>query len=96
MAYGYVVSQVKVTDEEALDEYRAGVLPVMQKFGGEFLVRGGRQEWLEGAEPMPRQVVMRFPSYQHALDWYQSPEYARLKQIRLNGMEGNIFLVEGV
>jgi uncharacterized protein (DUF1330 family) len=96
MPYAYVISQVSVTDPAALEEYRAGVLPVMQKFGGEFLVRGGRFERLEGAEAMPRQVLMRFPSYQHAVDWYHSPEYARLKEIRIKGAHGNIYLVEGV
>jgi uncharacterized protein (DUF1330 family) len=96
MPCAYVISQMRITDEAVLEEYRAGVQPVLDKFGGEFIVRGGRYETLEGIEAMPRQVVMRFPSYQRALDWYNSPDYQRLKEIRQRGCEGDLYVVEGV
>ena len=44
MPYGYVVAQITVTDPDAYPAYMAKVKPVIAKFGGEFLVRGGRSQ----------------------------------------------------
>jgi uncharacterized protein (DUF1330 family) len=63
MAPGYVIAQISVTDPVAYREYVAAVTPVVEKFGGEYMVRGGRAETVEGTAPGERTVVIRFPSY---------------------------------
>ena len=47
MPFGYVVSQVDVTDPEAFEKYRSQVPQVTEGFGGEYLARGGKQMCLE-------------------------------------------------
>lgn len=96
MPPAYVIVNNEVNDPETYERYRAQVLPTVQKYGGEFLIRGGRARKLEGAEPMSRHVMLRFPSFERALEWYNSPEYQPLAKLRQGASTGNIVLVEGV
>jgi uncharacterized protein (DUF1330 family) len=96
MPDAYVIVQVDVQDPEKFEEYRALVPATIAQYGGEYLVRGGRFEKLEGDEPLGRMVVLRFPSYEQAKAWYTSEEYAGPMAIRHAASRANSILVEGV
>ena len=72
------------------------VKPISEKFGGEYIVRGGETRVLEGTWAYPRTVVIKFPSYEKALEWYNSDEYKPIKQIRLENSIGNGIIIKGV
>jgi len=91
---GYLIGEIEVTDPKFYDEYRGQVLATVEKFGGRFLVRGGRAEAVEGA-PAKRIVVLEFPSLEQAQKWYRSAEYAPLIKLRQKGSKGRLILVEG-
>jgi uncharacterized protein (DUF1330 family) len=91
----YVIGEIEVTDPNVYDEYRKQVLATITKYGGRFLARGGKAEPLEGAAPK-RVVVLEFPSYDQALKWYRSPEYAPLIVLRQKASRGRLVLAEGV
>jgi len=90
----YVIGEIDVRDPATYDQYRKQVLATVQKHGGRFLARGGKGEALEGAAPK-RVVMLEFPSYQRALEWYRSAEYAPLIKLRQQASEGRLLLVEG-
>ena len=69
--------------------------PIAEKFGGEYIVRGGETKVLEGTWAYPRTVVIKFPSYEKALEWYNSDEYKPIKQIRLENSIGNGIIIKG-
>ena len=96
MSAGYVIAQLKVTNPENYKEYVNKVTEVVQKFGGEYLVRNGEYQCVEGETKFPRIVVIKFPSYEKALKWYNSDEYKPVKQIRLNNSEGSNIIIKGV
>lgn len=96
MAYGYVIAQIDVTDPVAYPRYVEMVGPIVAKFGGEFLVRGGRAEHHEGTPPGKRTVVIRFPSFEAARDWYHSPDYEEAKRLRMAASTSVQTIVEGV
>jgi uncharacterized protein (DUF1330 family) len=96
MPYGYVIAQITVTDPEAYPRYVAMVGPIVERFGGEFLVRGGCAESHEGTPPGGRNVVIRFPSYEAARAWYRSPDYAEAKRLRMAASTSVQTIVEGV
>ncbi len=96
MPYGYVIGQITVTKPGDYPAYVAKVGPVIAKFGGEFLVRGGRHEVYEGATPGDRVVIVRFPSYEKALEWYHSEAYAEAKAMRMAASTSIQTIVEGV
>lgn len=95
MPAGYVVAQIDVTDGDAFEEYRELVPATIAQYGGEYLVRGGMQEDVEGT-PHPRTVLLRFESFERARAWYFSPEYEKPKALRQAASKGNVTLVEGV
>ena len=96
MSAGYVIAQLKVTNPENYKEYVNKVTEVVQKFGGEYLVRNGEYQCVEGETKFPRIVVIKFPSYEKALEWYNSDEYKPVKQIRLNNSEGSNIIIKGI
>ena len=96
MPFGYVIAQITVTNPETYPTYVAMVQPIIQKFGGEFIVRGGRAESFEGVPPGDRNVVIRFPSYEAAQEWYHSDDYAEAKALRMSASTSVQTIVEGV
>ena len=96
MAYGYVIAQIHVTDSDSYAGYVKQVQATIDLFGGEFLVRGGKSESFEGTPPGDRNVIIRFPSYQAAQDWYHSEEYAPAKKLRMAASTSVQTIVEGV
>jgi uncharacterized protein (DUF1330 family) len=93
---GYVIVQIQVTDADGYAEYKAGVGVTIDAFKGEFLVRGGEVEILEGEWSLPRTVILRFPSVEDAKAWYDSDMYKPHLEKRLKTSSANLVIVEGV
>ena len=92
----YVIADVReARDQDALVEYRRRNTDAVANHGGRFLIRGGDSELLEGDWPSLRMVVMEFPDAAAARAWWDSEEYAPLKQMRRDASDTNILLVEG-
>jgi uncharacterized protein (DUF1330 family) len=95
MAKGYIVGHITVRDPEAYKEYVERDTPILKAMGGEFVIRGGQSEVLEG-EAFERHVVIEFPSYEAALRAYHDPEYQEVAEIRRKNADSTIIVVEGV
>jgi uncharacterized protein (DUF1330 family) len=91
----YVIAEIEVVDPAAYEEYRKQVLAVVTKYGGKFLVRGGKVEPKEGGWTPKRIVVLEFPSMAQAQKFYDSPEYAPLIKLRQKASKGKLIIVEG-
>jgi uncharacterized protein (DUF1330 family) len=91
----YFIVDLEVTDAAGFDEYRKLVPDTIAKYGGRFLVRGGRTETLEGDWQPQRVVVLEFPSVEQAKRWYDSEEYRDPKALRWRTAKANLILVEG-
>lgn len=92
----YFVFDVKeIVNDEKIEEYRAGVFATVEQYKGRYLVIGGPMEQIEGTEHPTFPVIIEFPSKEDARKWYDSPEYAPLKAMRLAGTRGNSVLIEG-
>lgn len=92
----YVVVQVEVKDPKTFETYRAQVPDTLKPFGGEFVVRGGKMEVLEGEWPMPRCVVICFPDLEKAKAWHASAVYDGPKKLRQSCARTNMIVVEGL
>ena len=93
---GYVIANINVKNPEAYKEYVVKVKPTVEKFGGEYLVRNGEFKVIDGEWKHPRTVVIKFPTYEKALEWYNSEEYKPVKLIRLANSEANGIIIKGV
>ena len=94
MAKGYWIARVDVHDPEGYKGYLAANAAAFRKYGGRFLVRGGRLHCPEGAHRQ-RNVVIEFPSYQAAYDCWYSPEYQAAIPCRTPFSEGDFLIIEG-
>lgn len=94
MAKGYWIARVDVRDDNVYAKYRDANAIAFKKYGARFIVRGGQFENPEGSS-RARNVVIEFPSYQAALDCWNSPEYKHAISIRAPISEGDIVIVEG-
>jgi uncharacterized protein (DUF1330 family) len=95
MPAGYIIAIVDVTDLDKYKAYAAEAGPATQKYGGEYLARGGPFEVLEGSFPGKRFVVLEFESVEKAKTFYHSPEYQAARKHRLGGANFNMVVVEG-
>lgn len=94
MPKGYWMARVDVADAERYKDYVAANALAFAKFGARFLVRGGRFENPEGGS-RSRNVLIEFPSYQAALDCWNSPEYRQALAIRAPISSADVVIVEG-
>jgi len=61
------------------------------------LARGGRQQVVEGVVGFERHVLVEYPSFEAALDFYHSEAYQRAARLRLGGAGINeLVIVEGI
>ncbi|MEH0292466.1 DUF1330 domain-containing protein [Agrobacterium radiobacter] len=95
MAKGYWIARVDVRDSERYKDYVTTAKPAFERFGANFLARGGALTELEG-KARARNVVIEFPSVQHAIDCYNSPEYQAAAKIRQEIAEAEMVIVEGI
>ncbi len=93
---GYMIGNITVTNPEAFAEYGRQVPGTVAAFGGTYLVRGGAPDAVEGDYNPVRIVVLQFDSVEKAKEWYNSPEYAPLKEMRMKASTGDLYFVEGV
>jgi uncharacterized protein (DUF1330 family) len=93
----YLIARVHVTDQETYDRYRARTPDVIAQYGGKFIVRGGKNEVVEGDNPeLNRMVVVEFSSYEQAQTFYHSPEYQKILPWRKQASQSQVVIVEGV
>ena len=91
----YFIIQINVNNSENYKEYIEKVTPIVKKFGGEYIVRGGRSENVEGIWPYQRTVILQFPTYEMVKKWHNSEEYKPIRKIREDNSECNAIIIEG-
>jgi uncharacterized protein (DUF1330 family) len=94
MAKGYWIGRVDVSSDEGYKPYAAANPAIFKKYNGRYVVRGGKFEGKEGTS-RSRNVVIEFPSYQAALDCYNSPEYQANIKLRQPHAVADIIVIEG-
>jgi uncharacterized protein (DUF1330 family) len=93
---GYVVCVYKnISSEDKLKEYATKARAAVENYKGKFLIRGGKSKINEG-ESSPRTVIIEFPSFDQANEFYQSEEYQEAHSILKGHAERQFQIVEGV
>ncbi|HIF71952.1 MAG TPA: DUF1330 domain-containing protein [Dehalococcoidia bacterium] len=92
----YVIVDIDVKDQEAYEEYRRLVPPLIEKYGGRYIVRGGEITPGEGDWDLHRVVILKFPSTEKALALFSADEYAPVAAIRHKAADSKTFIVEGI
>jgi uncharacterized protein (DUF1330 family) len=94
----YLLGQINVTDlPQYRDLYARPLLAQLTEIGAELLVSSADAQTLEGEWSGNYTVLIRFPSWAVAVEWYESPDYAPLKTARIQDLTsaGNLVLMPG-
>ena len=91
----YAIFQINILNKDDYKEYVEKVSPIVKKFNGEYIVRGGKSEIIEGKWNYERTVVVRFPDYETAKECYDSKEYQEAHSILEGYVVRHHQIVEG-
>ncbi|MDP1627384.1 DUF1330 domain-containing protein [Parvibaculum sp.] len=89
-----IFTRERTIDENELEVYRPKARASMEGRPVTKLVAYGKQEMLEG-KPVEGVVVLSFPSFEEAKDWYHSKAYQDACAHRFKGAEYRVVIVEG-
>ena len=92
----YIVVHVDVHDPVRYETYKAMAPASIRQYGGRYLTRGGAVEVLEGDWTPKRLVILEFPSMEQAKAFWDSPEYAEAKALRMATATSEVVLMEGL
>lgn len=94
MSKGYWIVHLDITGPDAFKAYVAANGGALKKYGARFLARAGAFQAVEGTAKS-RNTIVEFPSYQAALDCWNSPEYQAAKDLRTGAADIDLVIVEG-
>jgi len=84
----YIIVEIDVLDPVGYEEYKNLASATVEKYGGKYIVRGGRTE--------VRIVVLQFESAERAKQWLNCEEYREPRKMRHRTARTNMILVEGM
>ena len=97
MPAAYIIVDMLIANMDQYKQYMAEAPAAVAAAGGEYLVRGGRFETLEGQWQPGRLAMLQFPSFDMAKAFYDGEMYRATRAKRLGATEFfNMVLVEGV
>ena len=83
----YFIANVQVTDREKFLVYQEGILRTIKPFKGWILAADSGTR-LEGDLSTNQNVIIRFPTTEHVLGWWNSGEYKEIIPIRIENTDG--------
>ncbi len=92
----YLLVDVDIHDPEGFQAYRARVPEFIAKHGGEYLVRGGECEVIEGDWKPNRLVLFKFPNREAIRSFFADPDYAKIAAIRFKTSKTLAIAVDGL
>ena len=92
---GYVIADVRVTDEALFAEFAAGVPATIEAHGGRYIIRGGNIEVFQGDWAPPRFVVVEFESAEQASGWLNSEEFSAMRELLNRSSDSDVIVMEG-
>jgi uncharacterized protein (DUF1330 family) len=92
----YMIVDVDIADLPRYEGYKQKVPALIARHGGEYLVRGGAHEVIEGDWQPTRMVLFRFPSRAAIRAFFADPEYQPLAALRHEIAKSRIIAVDGL
>ncbi len=93
----YFIVNIEIPDQNdrgPYDAYIEKVKPIVESFGGQYLVRSEKVFFFAGEKAPDRVIVIRFPSRAELDDCFHSPAYAAVKGLRESSVVTRAFVVE--
>jgi len=91
----YLIAEHLISNASLFEEYRSKVAPIIERYGGRYLTRGGSHEVLDGDWKPTRVVIIQFPDMAALKAWYHSPEYQPLIALRRGAATDVLMAIDG-
>ena len=92
----YLIFDVVIPNPKLYEVYRRNVVKLLARHGGEYLVRGGEFEVLEGDWQPVRLVLIRFPDRGAIHAFLEDPDYVPLRKLRQLIAKSHMIAVDGI
>jgi uncharacterized protein (DUF1330 family) len=92
----YIIVEIEITDPVGYEEYKKQAGATVEKYGGKYIVRGGKTEVLEGDWKPKRIVILEFPTMERAKEWLNSEEYREPRKMRHRTARTHMLVIDGV
>jgi len=90
----WIVRSGAVKDQQALERYAELWGPIGDRYGAEIIAGKAAIETREGAH-YPRQLVIRFPSFQDAISCSDDPDYQKAMEYVKLAADRELSIIEG-
>ena len=94
MAGYWIIRGGEIKDADAFQEYAQLWPEIAARFDAEIIAGRGAIETREGLHH-PRQLIVRFDSYQQAVDCYEDPKYQQAMKFAHRAYDRELSIVEG-
>ena len=91
----WIALYTSINDQDSLKKYSDVAIPILKKYGGIPLVKGGKYKFFSGAKFL-RTVIWEFPSIDKAVKCHNSKEYQNGWALAKNTTKRNLQIVEGI
>ena len=91
-----MISMDEAVDRAPYDSYIALVKPIVERFGGEYLVRTEVIDSLSPGDRPDRMIIIRFPDRERLNACFASEEYRRIMALRVETVRTKAFIAEGL
>ena len=95
MPKGYLVANIRVSDQELFKEFSGMAGAAIKKYGGKVLAKGPGADRKEG-DVTGIVMMIEFESKEAANTFYHSEEYQTAKAVRDQCSETDLMIVEGL
>src|SRR6185312_7305219 len=90
----YIVAETRVNDPAGFMEYIRREPATLPSFHGRVLARA-LPDMREGTAPDGTVAIIAFDTVQEANQWYNSPVYAKLRELRQGAAKSRVYILDG-
>lgn len=78
----YVLIEIEIEDKNTYFQYIGKARPIVESYGGRYLIRGGEVTKLFGDWNPERVILIQFPSHEDIKRCFGSREYLKIAKLR--------------
>lgn len=91
----YVLIEIEIHDRNMYFQYIDKARPIIESYGGYYLIRGGKVTPLFGEWEPERIILIQFPSHEDVERCFNSKEYLEIAKLRENSTITRSIILEG-
>lgn len=94
MSVFFMAEIESITDEDLYREYIEKTMPIIKKYGGEYVLRSQCLNPISGDWNVKRIILIRFASKDKIQECFQSSEYKEIAHLRENSTISKAIVIE--